>query len=125
MAFKDDFTRCLAPFPPPAQIMRSGLDVAPALSRIWRAWRDAGGSAGLLLQTIVAAGAVLGIDEAALAAAGAITVATYITSCAVCAVSAAGPEIWASINACTGPDDLYVHDQLELAANSAGVRPVG
>jgi predicted lysophospholipase L1 biosynthesis ABC-type transport system permease subunit len=107
------------------QIAQNASDIASALSRIWRAWRDSGGTSGFLLQTLVATGAIVGIDEGVLAAAGAITVVAYISSCASCAVNAAGPAIWVTINACTGDDDLYVHDQLQLAANNAGVLPVG
>ena len=124
MSFQVDFAHCLSPFPTPAALITGAFDVAPALSRIWRAWADTGASASMLLQTLVSVGAVAGIDEAALAAAGSITVVAYIARCAACCVSAAGPAIWNTIEVTTGSDDQYVHNQLILAANNAGVQPV-
>lgn len=121
MAFKDDFTNCLRPLPAPTQILASADDVTNALVSIARAWRAAGGTNDILLQTLIVVGAVTGVDEAVLAAAGGATVVAYIASCAACAVTAAGPLIWSSINACT---DNYVQGALTLAANNAGVGPV-
>lgn len=118
MAFIDDFSKCLSPLPTPAALIANSSDVTNSLISIARAWRAAGGTNDILLQTLVAIGAVTGIDEAALTAAGGVAVVTYISLCASCAVTAAGPLIWVSITSCTDP---YVQNALTVAANDAGV----
>lgn len=83
------------------------------------------GDQALLMQTLVATGAVAGIDLTAIAALGAqaatLTVAAYIAACSACAVSAAGGAIWTYINAC---NDVVIKDALVYAANHAPGGPV-
>lgn len=121
MSFKDDFAQCLYPFPPPDQLSNSFLELLPKLRAINQAWGDAGRRADLAMTTLVVTAGIVGIDLEVLAAAGAITVAAYMARCASCAAGVAAAEMWEGIAACDGQQDLYLRNQLILAANDAGI----
>ena len=125
MAFREAFTSCLRPLPTPGRLITNPGDVVTGLLDIHSAWSDAGGDQNLLMKTLVATGAVAGIDFAAIAALGGeaatLTVAAYLAACATCAVSAAGSLIWQYINAC---QDDVVKNALVYAANNAPGGPV-
>ncbi|WP_433971349.1 hypothetical protein [Tunturiibacter lichenicola] len=124
MAFKDDFANCMKPYLIPDGVITNAMDLAARLKPITTAFRAAGGAEGLQLRALLAT-AALGIDAAALAAAGGevagVLATAYIAMYAACAVSAAGVSIWDAIAAC---NDADVAQAFTIAANNAGVNPV-
>jgi catalase (peroxidase I) len=118
MSFADDFASCLSPLPTPGNVLDSASDVLEFLHKIHTAWENSGGDDEMLLSALVTAGAVSGIDEAAVAAAGSVTVLAYIGACAGCAASAAGSSIWRAL---TASNDQFINQQVTLAANERGI----
>ena len=117
MGFSDCFSSCMSPLPVPNV---DGLNEAlEFLHKLHDAWENAGGNEELLLSGLVAAGAVTGIDEAALAAAGGVTVLAYIALCVGCAAGCAGASIWDAIASSDTPD--WLQSELTTAANDKGI----
>jgi hypothetical protein len=93
------------------------------LHQLHNAVESSGGDVEMTIGALVAAGALVGVDEAAIAALGeaaGVTVAAYIAACAACAVAAAGSSVWDTI---TASNDSYLTQQFTVAANDAGVKP--
>lgn len=118
MSFSDDFTSCLSPLPAPQNVLDSAGDFLEWLHQLKDAWDAAGGNDEALITGLIAAGAVTGIDEAAVATLAGVTVATYIAACLGCLASAAGSAVWDLISS---TDDSYLKDKLTVAANDKGI----
>ncbi|MCW3097937.1 MAG: hypothetical protein JWL77_3555 [Chthonomonadaceae bacterium] len=119
MSFMDDFRSCMSPLPIPDV---DGLDEAlEFVHKLHSAWENAGGNEEMLMAGLLAAGAVTGIDEGAIALLGTVTVLTYIAACVTCAVSAAGSSVWDFIFSSNTP--TWLQDELRTAANDKGIAP--
>jgi hypothetical protein len=117
MGFSDDFAACMSPLPVPSL---DGLDeVAEFLDKVHNAWESAGGNDEVLLSALVAAGAVTGIDEAALGTAAALTVGAYLAACAGCLASVLASDVWDAITAPVVPD--WLQQALTVAANEKNI----
>jgi hypothetical protein len=119
MSFVDDFRSCMSPLPiPDVDGVNEALEF---LDKLHSAWENAGGDEEMLMTALLAAGAVTGIDEGAIAALGTATVAAYIAACVACAVSAAGSSIWDLISSSSTPS--WLQGDLRTAANDKGITP--
>jgi len=96
----------MSPFPTPSALLDSASEAFDKIHELYDAWEAAGGDEEMTMGSLVALGAVTGIDEAALATAGAITVGAYIAKCLGCVVSAAGSSIWDLLSSNDLPDLL-------------------
>src|SRR5262249_12800230 len=85
MSFSDDLTSCMSPLPAPT--VEGANELMEFLDQLHSAWESSGGDEEMLLTALVAAGAVTGIDEAALATAGTVTVVAYLAALVACSVS--------------------------------------
>ncbi len=123
MSFSDDFNSCMSSsgLPTPSQLFDSLSDALEFLHTLHNAWENAGGDEEMTLVALVAAGALVGVDETALAALGAaagITVVAYLTACLSCVVSVAGSSIW---NMISSTDDPWLKDQLVAQADQQDI----
>src|SRR5260370_38063529 len=62
-------------------------DFVELIDNLHQAWEASGGEADTTLAALVAIGAVTGIDETILAAAGTVAVGVYIAACIACLAS--------------------------------------
>lgn len=115
MSFSDDLQSCMNPFPVP--FLSSGDEALEFLHQIHQAWEAAGGEMDVAMEALIAAGAVVGLDEAAIGALAGATVATYLAALAGCAASAAGSYVWNLIASA----DSYVAPLLQDAAAQQGI----
>jgi len=106
------------PLPTPGDVLDSADDFLEWLEKLHSAWENAGGDEEMLMAALIAAGAVTGIDETAVAALAGVTVLAYISACAGCLVVAAGSSIWDLISS---TDDSFIKDKLTVAANDKGI----
>jgi len=67
----------------------------------------------------VAAGAVTGIDEAALATAGTVTVVAYLAALVACSVSVLASDVWDLISSNDTPS--WLQSDLQAQAEQQGV----
>jgi hypothetical protein len=123
MSFTDDFNSCMSSsgLPTPGQVFDSVSDALEFLHQLHTAWEASGGDEEMTLAALAAVGAATGIDEgvlAILAAAGEVTVLAYALACAGCVASVLGSSIWSAIPSI---DDLWVQQQLTVAANDQGI----
>ncbi len=107
--FSDAFNACMSSngLPTPGQVVDSVGDVLELLHKLHTACEAAGADEEMTIGALIAAGAVVGIDETVLAALGAaagITVGAYIAACAACVVSAVTPDILQPLLASAEPD---------------------
>src|SRR5438445_13789247 len=99
MSFSDDFNGCLQStgLPAPGDVVDSVEDAVDFLHKLVLAGEASGGETEGTLAALAVVGGAVGIDEAvaaALAAAGTVTIAAYLSACASCIVVAAGSSIW-------------------------------
>ena len=73
----------------------------------------------MLLSGLVAAGAVTGIDEAALATAGTVTVVAYLSALVACSVSILASDVWDVITSDVTP--TWLQSDLQAQAEQQGV----
>jgi hypothetical protein len=118
MSFSSCFESCMSPLPVPGNFLESAEKFLDWLEELHSAWENSGGNDEALMVTLIAAGAVTGIDEAALTALAGVTVLTYIAACITCLTSCAASEIWDLISS---TDDSFIKDQLTVAANDKGI----
>lgn len=118
MSFSDDFKSCLSPLPAPGDFLDSAEKFVDWLEELHSAWENSGGDDEMLMTALIAAGAVTGIDEAALATLAGVTVLTYIAACAAALVCAVGSTIWSLISS---TDDSFIKDKLVVAANDKSI----
>jgi hypothetical protein len=119
MSFNSDLASCMYPLPAPNS---EGMDeLIEFLDQLHSAWENSGGEADTTIMALVAAGAVVGIDEAALAAAGAATVLTYITSLTLCAARGLSSSVWDWITADATP--TWLQSNLMAQAQAQGIAP--
>jgi len=123
MSFSDDFNSCMSSsgLPTPSQVFDSLSDALEFLHTLHNAWENAGGDEEMTLAALVAAGALVGVDETALAALGAaagITVVAYLAACLACVVSVTGSSIW---NMISSTDDSWLKDQLVAQADQQNI----
>jgi hypothetical protein len=117
MAFSDCLTSCMSPLPAPT--VEGAEDVADFLHQLHSAWENSGGESEMLVSGLVAAGAVTGIDEAALATAGALTVGVYIAALTACLTTCLASSVWDLISAPITPSWLAA--QLTAQAETQGI----
>src|SRR5436309_3221638 len=117
MSFSDDLGSCMSPLPAPT--VDGVEEVMEWLHELHTAWEASGGETEMLLTGLVAAGAVTGIDEAALGTAGALTVGVYIAALTACIVTTLGPSIWDALTAPAIPSWLL--SQLTAQAETQGI----
>jgi len=104
--------------PLPAPTLDGASEVLEWVHQVHAAWESSGGETETLMAGLVAAGAVTGIDEAALAALGEATVLTYLAAVTACSVKCAGSSIWDAI---TASNDSFVQSTFTAAADNAGI----
>jgi hypothetical protein len=104
--------------PLPAPTVDGINELMEFVHQVHTAWEASGGETEALMGGLVAAGAVTGIDEGAVATLGTATVLVYLADLTACAVGCAGSSIWDAI---TASNDSYVQSTFETAANSAGI----
>jgi hypothetical protein len=117
MSFSSDLTSCMSPLPAPT--VEGVEDFVEWIHQVHNAWESSGGESETLLAGLVAAGAVTGIDEAALAAAGAATVMAYLAVATGCMVSVLAGSVWDVITAPVTP--VWLQSQLMAQAQARGV----
>jgi len=121
VSFSSDVQSCMSPLPVPS--LDSGAEALELLHNLHQAWEASGGDAETVAG-LVAAGALVGVDEAALAVLGAVaeaTVVAYSAALAACVVAALGSSVWGLIASA----DTYVGSQLEAAAQQQGIPQAG
>lgn len=127
MSFSNDFANCMSSsgLPSPSDVFDALSDALEVLHKLHNAWENAGGDEEMTMVALLALGAAVGIDEAALAAlaaafaeAAAITVTAYLAACLTCVVSATGSAVW---NAISSTDDSWLHDQLVAQAEAQDI----
>ena len=117
MSFSDDLTSCMAPLPAPTV---EGVDeLMEFLDKLHSSWEASGGDDEMLLTALVAAGAVTGIDEAALATAGTVTVVAYLAALVACSVSILASDVWDEITSPVTPS--WLQADLQAQAEQQGV----
>lgn len=117
MSFSDDLTSCMAPLPAPT--VEGADELMEFLDQLHSSWESSGGDDEMLLSGLVAAGAVTGVDEAALATAGAVTVAAYLSALVACSVSILASDVWDVISADVTPS--WLQSDLQAQAEQQGV----
>ena len=81
------FTECMHDKGLPVPSPDSLDDFVEFIDNLHQAWEASGGEADTTLAALVAIGAVTGIDETILAAAGTVAVGVYIAACIACLAS--------------------------------------
>lgn len=118
MSFTSDLEACMSPLPAPSV---DGMeDLVEFLHQVHNAWESAGGEEETLVAGLVAAGAVTGIDEAALAAAGTVTVAAYVGAVAGCVTAILAGDVWDWIAAPVTAD--WLKSALVAQAEAQGIQ---
>jgi hypothetical protein len=117
MSFSDDLSSCMSPLPAPT--LDGANEVLEWLDQLHSAWEASGGEAETTVAALVAAGAITGVDEAALATAGALTVGAYIAALVACLVSIAASSIWDLITASATP--TWLQGELTAQAEAQGI----
>jgi hypothetical protein len=117
MSFSDDLTSCMAPLPAPT--VEGADELMEFLDKLHSAWESSGGDDEMLLSALVAAGAVTGIDEAALATAGTVTVVAYLAALVACSVSILATDVWDEITSPVTP--AWLQSDLQAQAEQQGV----
>ena len=117
MSFSDDLTSCMSPLPAPT--VEGANELMEFLDQLHSAWESSGGDEEMLLTALVAAGAVTGIDEAALATAGTVTVAAYLAALVACSVSVLASDVWDLISSNDTPS--WLQSDLQAQAEQQGV----
>jgi len=118
MSFESDLQSCLSPLPAPTVDGMSEL--VEFLHQLHSAWENAGGDEETLVTALVAAGAVTGIDEAALAAAGELTVAAYVGALAGCITAVLATDVWDWISSSSTED--WLQQALVAQAQAQGIQ---
>lgn len=116
MAFSDDFKACLAPLPTPSEALDSLGEALEFIDKWHQALEAAGGDVEITLGAVAALGAAAGVDEAVLEVAGEaaqVTVMSYVTACAGCAVKVGGADAVRSLLATA--NDGFAKDQMQAA----------
>ena len=91
MGFGDSWAQCMSSNSMPVINLDDLSDVKEFIEQIHQAWENAGGEEETTIAALVAAGALTGVDEAALAVladAVTITVVAYLAACIACMASA-------------------------------------
>jgi hypothetical protein len=117
MSFSSDLSSCMSPLPAPT--IDGVEEFLDWLHQVHTAWEASGGESEMLIAGLVAAGAVTGIDEAALAAAGAATVMAYLAVATGCMTSILASDVWDWITADTTA--TWLQSQLMAQAQSQGI----
>ena len=117
MSFSDDLTNCMSPLPAPT--VEGADELMEFLDQLHSAWESSGGDDEMLLSGLVAAGAVTGIDEAALATAGTVTVVAYLSALVACSVSILASDVWDVITSDVTP--TWLQSDLQAQAEQQGV----
>ena len=117
MSFSDDLTSCMSPLPAPT--VEGADELMEFLDQLHSAWESSGGDEETLLTALVAAGAVTGIDEAALATAGAVTVAGYLSALIACSVTILASDVWDVVTSDVTP--YWLQSDLQAQAEQQGI----
>jgi hypothetical protein len=117
MSFNDDVASCMSPLPAPT--IDGVEEFGEWLHEVFNAFENSGGEAEGLMVTLVAAGAVSGLSEAAFAAVGTATVLSYLAVATGCMVKAAAPDIWHLITDPATPP--WLQAQLAMQAQAQGI----
>jgi len=78
------FTECMNDKGLPVPSLDSLGDLWDFIDNLHQAWEASGGESDTTLTALVTIGAVTGIDETIIAAAGAVTVGVYLAACITC-----------------------------------------
>jgi len=99
------FVDCMQSSGLPVPSVDSLNDAKELIENLHQAWEAAGGEMDMTLTALLAAGAITGIDEGAVAAVAAVTVSAYIGACIGC-LAAAGVEALKQLFASNPPQDF-------------------
>ncbi|SIT43293.1 conserved hypothetical protein [Paraburkholderia ribeironis] len=117
-AFSDRWTQCMQGSGFPVPTVEDANEALEVLHKVHDAWENSGGEAELTIGALLAAGAVVGVDEGVLATLGevaTVAVGVYISACVACLGSVAFDDLKGLFASNAVPD--FVVAQL----NSQGV----